>query len=43
MEEMTFKYKLKISNLLKELSIPAHEMNRFNNIARVDDILNFLC
>jgi len=41
-EEMTFKYKLKISNLLKELNTSSHEMTRFHNIVRIDDILNFL-
>ena len=39
---MTFKYKLKISNLLKELNTSSHEMTRFHNIVRIDDILNFL-
>jgi hypothetical protein len=42
MEEMAFKFKSRIGTLLKEISIPMVELNRFTALAKIDDILNFL-
>jgi hypothetical protein len=42
MEEMEFKFKSRIGTLLKEISIPMVELNRFTALAKIDDILNFL-
>lgn len=39
---MTFKYKTKISCLLKELNVSTNDMIRFNNISKTEEILNFL-
>ena len=39
---MTFKYKTKISCLLKELNISTNDMIHFNNINKTEEILNYL-
>lgn len=41
-EETTFKYKVKIGNLLKELNLSSEEMDRFGFLTKIEDILHFL-
>lgn len=41
-EEITFKFKMKIGSLLKELNLSSEEMERFGLLLKIDDILHFL-
>jgi hypothetical protein len=41
-EEMTFKFKTRISCMLKELGVSGVELGRFSGLSRIDDMLTFL-